>query len=159
VSQNWFYGKGSREVVVGAGWYIAREREIPGTSGVLPHGGRALTFAQHHFDEIARSLGLPLLKDFFSSDPGAVAAYLREHGVTKDAAELAEEEWFDPDLILPTVRAILEQLESPPVGLGQIEKVRADLAAMRDILVAADQQHIRVHIATGLPEELGPPHH
>jgi hypothetical protein len=159
VSQNWFYGKWSPEVAVGAGWYIAREREIPGTSGVLPHGGRALTFAQHHFDEIARSLDLPLLKDFFSSDPGAVAAYLREHGVTKDAAELADEEWFDPDLILPTVRAILEQLDNPPVGLGQIEKVRADLAAIRDILVAADQQQIRVHIATSLPEELGPPHH
>jgi hypothetical protein len=144
---------------VGAGWYIAREREILGTSGVLPHGGRALTFAQHHFDEIARSLGLPLLKDFFSSDPVAVAAYLHEHGVNKNAAELADEEWFDPSLVLPTVQAILQQLESPTVGLGQIEKVRADLLAMRDILVAADEQQIRVHIATGLPEELGPPHH
>jgi hypothetical protein len=144
---------------VGAGWYIAREQEIPSTSGVLPNGGRALTFAQHHFDEIARSLGLPLLKEFFSSDPGAVAAYLREHGVNKDAAELAEEEWFDPESILPTVQAILDRLEIPPVGLSQIEKVRADLAAMRDLLVAAGQQRIRVHIATGLPEELGPPHH
>ena len=144
---------------MGAGWYVAREREIPGTSGALPHGGRALTFAQHHFDEIARSLGLPLLKDFFSSDPSAVAAYLREHGVDRDPAELAEEEWFDPESILPTVRAILEQLEIPPLGLGQIEKVRADLAAMRDILGDAAQRHIRVHIATGLPEELGPPHH
>jgi hypothetical protein len=144
---------------MGAGWYIAREREMPGTPGVLPNAGRALTFAQHHFDEIARSLGLPPLKEFFSSDPATVAAYLREHGVDANADELAEEEWFDPADILPTVRAIQERLRDPPVGLGQVEKVRADLAAMADILAQAMEHSIRVHIATGLPEELGPPHH
>jgi len=144
---------------MGAGWYIAREHEIRGQPGVLPNAGRALTFAQHHFDEIARSLGLPPLKEFFSSDPASVAAYLREHGVDKNADELADEEWYDPAEILPTVRAIQERLRNPPVGLGQIEKVRADLAAMVEILSEAANQGIRVHIATGLPEELGPPHH
>jgi hypothetical protein len=144
---------------MGAGWYIAREREMPGTSGVLPNAGRALTFAQHHFDEIARSLGLPPLKEFFSSDPATVAAYLHEHGVDAAAKELAEEEWFDPAEILPTVRAIQERLHDPPVGLGQVEKVRADLAAMAEILNEAVSQGIRVHIATGLAEDLGPPHH
>jgi hypothetical protein len=147
------------EQEMGAGWYIAREREIPGQSGILPNAGRALTFAQHHFDEIARSLGLPALKEFFSSDPASVAAYLREHGVDKNADELADEEWYDPAEILPTVRAIQERLHDPPVGLGQIEKVRADLAAMVEILSEAAKKGIRVHIATGLPEELGPPHH
>jgi hypothetical protein len=144
---------------MGAGWYIAREREIPGTSGVLPHAGKALTFAQHHLDEIARELGVPLLKEFFSSDPASIAAYLREHGVTKDPDELADEEWFDPAEILPTVRAVLDRLRDPPVGMGQVEKARADLSAMADILTTAAKQGVRVHIATGLPEELGPPHH
>jgi hypothetical protein len=144
---------------MGAGWYIARETEMPGVSGVLPHGGRALTHAQHHFDEIARELGLPLLKEFFSSDPTAVAAYLREHGVEKDAAELAEEDWFDPAEILPTVRGILDRLRDPPIGLGQVEKVRGDLIAITEILSKANDQGVRVHIATGLPDELGPPHH
>jgi hypothetical protein len=144
---------------VGAGWYIAREREIPGMSGVLPNSGRALTFAQHHFDEIARSLGMPLLKEYFSSDPATVAAYLREHGVERDSEELAAEEWFDPTEIVPTVRAILDRLRDPPIGIGQIEKVRADLTAMIGILDEAARQGVRVHIATGLAEELGPPHH
>ena len=144
---------------MGVGWYIAREREMPGMSGVLPHGGRALTFAQHHLDEIARELGLPLLKEFFSSDPGTVAAYLREHGVTADADELEPEEWFEPAEILPTVRGVLERLRDPPIGMGQADKVRADLAAMADILAAGVAQGVRVHIATGLAEELGPPHH
>lgn len=144
---------------MGAGWYMAREREMPGTPGVLPNAGRALTFAQHHFDEIARSLGLPLLKDFFSADPAAVVAYLREHGVSKDPDELAVEEWFDPADILPTVCAIQERLRDPPIGLGQVEKVREDLAAMAAILTAAAEQGVRVHIATGLAEDIGEPHH
>lgn len=144
---------------MGAGWYVAREREMPGVSGVLPNAGRPLTFAQHHFDEIARSLGMPLLKDFFSADPAAVAAYLREHGVVKDADELAVEEWFDAAEILPTVRAILDRLHDPPVGLGQVEKVREDLSAMAAILSAAAEQGVRVHIATGLAEDIGEPHH
>lgn len=144
---------------MGAGWFVAREREIPGQSGVLPHGGRALTFAQHHFDEIARNLDLPLLKEFFSSDPSAVAAYLQENGVAANADELASEEWYDPAEILPTVQAILERLREPPVGLGQVEKVREDLTAMSGILAAAAEQAVRVHIATGLKDDLGPPHH
>jgi hypothetical protein len=148
-----------REIAMGAGWYIAREREMPGIPGVLPHAGRALTHAQHHLDELARELGVPLLKEFFSSDPSAVAAYLREHGVEKDADDLADEAWFEPADILPTVRALLVRLHDPPIGLGQIERVRADLTAIAEILNAAIEQGVRVHIATGLPEELGPPHH
>lgn len=144
---------------MGAGWYIAREREIPGTSGVLPNAGKALTFAQHHLDEIARELGVPLLKEFFSSDPAAVAAYLREHGVERDADDLAEEDWYEAADILPTARAVLERLHDPPVGMGQVDKARTDLAALIEILESADRHQVRVHIATGLPEELGPPHH
>ena len=63
---------------MGAGWYVAREREMPGVPGVLPNSGRPLTFAQHHFDEIARSLGMPLLKEFFSSDPAAIHGFIAE---------------------------------------------------------------------------------
>jgi glycine/D-amino acid oxidase-like deaminating enzyme len=144
---------------MGVGWYVAREREMPGQSGVLPHGGRALTFAQHHLDELARELQLPLLKSFFSSDPSALAAYLREHGVDADADEFETEEWFDPAEILPTVQALIERLHDPPIGMGQPDKVRDDLAAMADILAAAIEQGVRVHIATGLAEDLGPPHH
>src|SRR5262245_58687817 len=107
---------------MGAGWYVALEREIPGTGGALPHNGRALLFAQHHLEEFARSASLPPLKDFFSSDPAAVAAYLHEQGVAADPDEMAEEAWFAPADALPTVRACREMLADPPPGLGQIER-------------------------------------
>jgi hypothetical protein len=142
---------------MGAGWYVALEREVPGVGGVLPNNGKALLFAQHHLEEIAHRLGLPPLKRFFSADPSRVAAYLQEQGIATDADELAAEEWYDPAEALPTIRRLLEALADPPVGLGQIERVRADLAAMEVALVAADGNGIRFHIATGLPDlnELG----
>ena len=137
---------------MGAGWYVALERDLAGVGGALPHAGKALLFAQHHLEEMARSRELPPLKEFFSSDPTAVAAYLRAQGVEADEEELAAEEWFDAAAALPTVRALLEGLHDPPAGLGQVEKVRADLHAMANILAVAAEHGARFHIATGLPE-------
>jgi hypothetical protein len=146
---------------MGAGWYVALEREIPGVGGVLPHSGKALLFAQHHLEEIARKLELAPLKAFFSSDPTAVASYLAESGITADPDELAAEEWYEPADALPTVRRLLESLADPPVGMAQVERVQADLAAMESMLVQADAAGVRFHIATALPDlnELGPPGH
>lgn len=140
---------------MGAGWYVALEREIPGVGGVLPNNGRALLFAQHHLEEIARECGLPALKNFFSSDPDALAAYLREQGVESDSEEFAAEQWYDAADVLPTLVAAFERLHDPPAGLGQIDKVRQDLAAMADIVHRAAAAGVRVHIATGLPDLSG----
>ncbi|HEX4590072.1 MAG TPA: hypothetical protein VH120_09100 [Gemmataceae bacterium] len=138
---------------MGAGWYVALERELPGVGGVLPNNGKALLFAQHHLEEIARRrFGIPPLKTFFSSDPAAVASYLAEQGIEADPDELADEAWYDPMDALPTVRRLLESLSDPPVGLGQVERVRADLAAMAEILEQAADACVRFHIATGLPD-------
>jgi hypothetical protein len=141
---------------MGAGWYVALDRGVAGVGGALPHNGKALLFAQHHLEEIARRDGLPPLKTFFSSNPAAVAEYLINQGIAADADELAAEEWYDAGEALPTVRRLLEALADPPVGLGQVERVRADLAAMEAVLVAAEANGVRFHIATGLPE-LGEP--
>jgi hypothetical protein len=140
------------EADMGAGWYVALERDLPGVSGVLPHNGKALLFAQHHLEEIARRLGLTPLKSFFSSDPKAVVAYLLDQGIAADADELAAEEWHDATDALPTVRALLDGLANPPVGLGQVDRVRADLAAMEAVLTSAAANAVRFHIATGLPD-------
>ena len=143
---------------MGKGWFVALERPVAGVEGALPHHGKALLFAQHHLEELARELGLPPLKAFFSSDPAALSAYLLEQGIAAAADEFAAEEWYNPADALPTVRQLLDRLHDPPVGLGQVEKVRADLAAMANILAAAAEHGVRFHIATGLPDlSEGPP--
>src|SRR3954462_11896342 len=93
---------------MGAGWYVALEQEVPGVGGVLPHNGKALLFAQHHLEVITRQREVPPLKAFFSSDPNAVVAYLREQGVSSEMDELADEEWYDASVALPTLRHLLE---------------------------------------------------
>ena len=108
---------------MGAGWYVALDREIPGVGGLLPNNGRALLFAQHYLEAIAREIDFPPLKTFFSSDPAAVAAYLAEQGIATDADELSAEDWYEPIAVLPTIRRLLESLTDPPAGLSQIEKV------------------------------------
>jgi hypothetical protein len=134
---------------MGTGWYVALEREIPGAGGILPNNGRALLFAQHHLEEIARACGLPSLKEFFSSDPAALAAYLRDQGIDADPDQFPDEQWFDADDLLPTLDAAIERLREPPVGLGQIDKVREGLAAMEDVARRAAAAGVRIHIATG----------
>jgi hypothetical protein len=141
---------------MGAGWYVALENEIAGVDGRLPHHGKALLFAQHHLEEMARAADLPPLKSFFSSNPAAVAAYLLDQGIAAAEDELAAEEWFDPADALPTIRLLIDGLNDPPVGLGQVERVRGDLSAMAGILAATAERGVRFHIATGLPE-LGEP--
>jgi hypothetical protein len=137
---------------MGAGWYVALERELPGVGGVLPHNGKALLFAQHHLEEIARRFDLPPLKKFFSSDPVAVAGYLNEQGIASNPDDLESEEWYEPADARPTVRRLLESLSDPPPGLGQVERVRADLAATEAVLIAAEPAGVRFHIATSLPD-------
>ncbi|HEX4590711.1 MAG TPA: hypothetical protein VH120_12315 [Gemmataceae bacterium] len=137
---------------MGAGWYVALEQEIPGVGGVLPHNGKALLFAQHHLEEIARRLGFPPLKAFFSSDPTAVAGYLHEQGIAADPDELAAEEWYDAAEALPTVRRLIESLNDPPVGMGHVDRVLADLSAMETVLDRSATAGVRFHIATGLTD-------
>jgi hypothetical protein len=137
---------------MGAGWYVAMDRDFPGVSGRLPHNGKALLFAQHHLEEMTRAAGLPPLKAYFSSDPAALADYLVDQGLAANEEDLAAEEWFDPADALPTLRHLIDGLSDAPAGLGQIERVRADLGAMEAILAAAAEHGIRFHIATALPD-------
>lgn len=137
---------------MGAGWYVALEREIPGVGGILPNNGRALLFAQLHLEEMARAAELPPLKAFFSSDPSAISSYLHEQGIEADSDNLPDEEWFDAAEALPTVRCLLDALHNPPRGLMQIEKVLQDLQTIESVLSAAERNEVRFHIATGLPD-------
>jgi hypothetical protein len=137
---------------MGAGWYVALDRDIPGVSGRLPHYGKALLFAQHHLEEMARAAGLTALKSFFSSNPATLSAYLLDQGLAANEEELAAEEWFDPADAMPTLRHLIDGLCDPPVGLGQVERVRDDLGAMTRVLAAAAEHGVRFHIATRLPD-------
>ncbi|MFL5327941.1 MAG: hypothetical protein ACJ8C4_03430 [Gemmataceae bacterium] len=137
---------------MGAGWFVACEE-----SGrvALPHGGRALLFAQYHLEEFAYELGLSPLKDFFSSNPEAIAEYFRSQGLNPDQFSLPDEEWFDPNEALPTLRGLLAKLNDDPGPVQSLEKVRDDLATICAAVEAADARGERFHIGTAMPDLSG----
>lgn len=142
---------------MGTGWFVKGE-----SSGALPvpHGGRALLFAQYHLEEFAREIGLEPLKAFFSSDPALVAAYFREQGLNPDDYDLPEEEWHDPADALPTLRALIRRLDDDPGPVASIEKVRTDLGAILEAVERFDATGERFHLATGMADlsDKEPPH-
>ena len=111
-------------------------RSFPALGGVLPHNGKALLFAQHHLEEIARRLDFPPLEDVLQQRPdrgGGIPHSSRESQPTP--TNLAAEEWFDAGR-RAAERAAADRIAEPirRSGMGQIERVRADLAAMEAIL-------------------------
>ncbi len=134
---------------MGAGWFVQGHDSGPKP---LPHGGRALLFAQYQLEEFAREIGLEPLKNFFSSDPSQVAAYFREQGLNPDDFELPEEEWHDPTEALLTVRSLLARLENDPGPVPALEKVRDDLTAVLAALEQFDATGEQFHIATSMPD-------
>lgn len=134
---------------MGAGWYV--QGKVTGPHSV-PHGGRALLFAQYHLEEFAAELGVEPLKAFFSSNPAAVAKYFREQGMNPDEYELPTENWYDPADAMPTFRALLNRLKDDPGPVQSLDKVRADLQAIADVVAEFDQTGEQFHIATAMPD-------
>jgi hypothetical protein len=134
---------------MGTGWFVQRETSGPRP---LPHGGRALLFAQYQLEEFAREIGLEPLKSFFSPDPAAVARYFQDQGLDPADFDLPDEEWFDPADALPTVRSLLSRLDTDPGVIPGLDKVRADLAAIAESLAELDETGERFHLASGLPD-------
>jgi hypothetical protein len=137
---------------MGAGWYIAGEES--GRTD-LPHGGKALLFAQYHLENFAGELGVTPLKDFFSSNPEQIAAYLQSQGVTTDQFDLPDEEWYEPADALVTVRALITRLDEDPGPVQTLHKVREDLAAIGQAVEAAQARGERFHIGTSMPDLSG----
>ncbi len=137
---------------MGAGWYVACEK-----SGAkeLPHKGKAVLFAQFHLEEIARSLKVPLLKEFFSTNPAAMMHYLQEQGIEPDPDNLPDEMWFEPADAKPTLEALIQRLDDDPGMVQSIEKVRADLRAVLEAINQAAASGERFHIATVMPDLTG----
>jgi hypothetical protein len=134
---------------MGAGWFV---QCADSGAQPLPHRGRALLVAQYQLEEFAREAALPPLKDFFSSDPAALAGYMRSQGVERDVADFPDEEFFDPVDALPTLRALIARLDDDPGSIASLAKVRDDLNEILRIVEAADQTGELFHIATAMPD-------
>jgi hypothetical protein len=132
------------------GWHVLLESDIPGVE-VNADAGKALLYYQHQIDSLADDLGLPPLSGFFRPDRAGVAAFLLSQGVEPDEDALPEEEWFEPDDGLVTVRGLLKRLRDDASAVPQGDKVIADLEEIERALVPAEKNAIRFRLTRILP--------
>jgi hypothetical protein len=135
---------------MGMGWRVALERELPAVAQVAMDG-KALIFRQRDLDELAEQLGLAPLTEFVSSNPEAVAGYLREQGLDPADYPLPEEEWFAPADGLRTVRGLLAHLQSVPEAVLDAQRIVRDLAAIEQVLTAALAEQVPFHLVSAMP--------
>jgi hypothetical protein len=134
---------------MGLGWHVALQQELP--EAAIPVDGKALIFRQHDLDELAEQLGLPRLTGFVSVNPQAVAGFLQAQGLDPDDYPIPEEEWFAATDGLKTVRGLLVHLRANPDAVLDSWRIIRDLAAIEQVLAAAEREQVLFHLASDMP--------
>jgi len=137
---------------MGVAYYIALESKIEGLDTFM--NGKALVHADFEEEadptitKIANDLGVKNLADFMSESPESLLADLDPDGPRPIwADDLPPEEWFEPQLGLTTVNALLAHLRVNPNLVPNQDAVINDLHEMVRILSAADKNGVRWHLA------------
>ena len=124
--------------------YIVAEQTIPGFDAASVCG-KALEKAQNRLDALARSHDLTPVSDFISIDPDEAADFLEGEGI--DDVEIPAEQWFDAADGLKTIQGLLGAVRADPAKLKNADRVLEDLEAIEKVLLAADEQGVRFHLA------------
>jgi hypothetical protein len=135
---------------MGMGWHVALNGDVDAAKAIAVDG-KTLIHRQHDLDTIAERLGLPRLTDFVSVDPQAVAGFLQQQGLDPEDYPIPEEEWFAPAEALPTVNGLLAHLLAHPDAVLDAHRITRDLAAIAQILVAAEAAQVQFHLGSDMP--------
>ena len=119
---------------MGAALYIALEQEIPSFDPFL--NGKALSQASDRLTELATSLGVRPLREFFSADPDTIAEFLDE------GTEAPPQTWFTASDGLSTVRTLRAHLAANPSAVPKHDMVIEDLNDMERILTTASDHNV-----------------
>jgi hypothetical protein len=132
------------------GWYVLLERDVPGLD-ISADGGKSLLYFHRQIDDLSARLQLPPISGFFRPDRAGVLAYLQEQGVEPDPDALPDEDWFEPEDGLDTVRGLLDQLRADPTSAPSGEKLIGELEEIERILGAAEREGVRFRLSRKLP--------
>jgi hypothetical protein len=131
---------------VGAALYIALESRDPAVDNAVD--GKALSRAEGELAQIARSVGVRPLMEFFSMSPEDYEADIAPFNPLGGGTEAPphEEVWFTAAEGLRTVRALIAHLEAHPRGFQGADAALSDLQDFAYVLEQADQRGIRWHL-------------
>ena len=128
-------------------FYIVVEGEDPGYDIYVE--GHALARYEGELEQLAHSLNVRPLLDFFSADRNSMAM-LVEQGAGDPAwnETLPEPQWFMPGEGLKTIRALLDHLEQHPAHFGgSTSALPAEMRKYRQVLENTVIHSLRWHLA------------
>jgi hypothetical protein len=115
--------------------YPVLERPDTGIDATVD--GKALSRASDFLERLALSAGVTPLTEFISLESD-------DYGILEEASvELPATKWFSAADGLRTVRALLDGVRQTREGDGAL---LGDLHALENVLVQADETHVRWHL-------------
>ena len=130
-----------------ASLYIVVEGEDPGFDIFV--NGHALARNEDSLEQLADSLRVAPLLQFFSADENSMCVLLEQGaGDPEWARHLPEPQWFDPVEGLVTVRALIRFLVDSPVSLGsETLPILTELREYERVLEKTRKYKLRWHLA------------
>ena len=131
-----------------ASMYIVVEGEDPGFNIFV--NGRALARHEDAVEKIALHLGVRPLIEFFSADETSMALLIEEGAGNPDLLKrLPPPQWYRGEDGLPTVRALIEELENDPAQLGTegaivVEELKEYLVVLEKVAERGLRWHLAV---------------
>jgi hypothetical protein len=130
-----------------AAMYIVVEGEDPGYDIFV--NGRSLARHESAVEQLALSLGVKPLLEFFSADESSMALLIEEGAGNPDLLKrLPPPQWYAAENGLRTVEALVEALERDPYQLGsEGALVLAELREYETVLRKTAERGLRWHLA------------
>jgi len=130
-----------------ASLYIVVEGEDPGFDIFV--NGHALARNEDALEQLAESLQVVPLLQFFSADENSMCVLLEQGaGDPEWARHLPEPQWYDPADGLVTVRALIRFLIDSPVSFGsETLPVVSELREYERVLEKTRKYKLRWHLA------------
>ena len=127
--------------------YIVVEGEDPGYDIYV--NGRALARHEGAVEQMARSLGVSPLLEFFSADENSMALLIEEGGGNPDLLHrLPPPQWYRPEDGLKTIESLVESLELDPYQIGsEGPEVLGELQQYQEVLRKTVAAGLRWHLA------------
>ncbi len=130
-----------------ASMYIVVEGDDPGFNIFV--NGRALARHEDAVEKIALDLGVSLLLEFFSADETSMALLIEEGAGNPDLLKrLPPTQWYRGEDGLPTVQALIRELEHDSAQLGtEGAIVVEELEEYEVVLTKVAERGLRWHLA------------
>lgn len=130
-----------------ASLYIVVEGEDPGFDIFV--NGHALARNEEALHQLAKSLNLNPLLDFFSADENSMALLIEQGTGNPDwARQLPQPQWFTAESGLNTVRRLSNFLADAPAALGsETKSVVIELLEYERVLIKTQERGLRWHLA------------